>query len=285
MISKALYGDTVSNVKNQKKSDHIKNGPSKKPPTGTLEWAKTNVNCVSGCSNDCKYCYAKSMAIRFKRKTPDTWKDEVINTEKVEKNYQKRDGVIMFPSSTDITPNTVDASLVVLKKLLSAGNDMLIVTKPHFDVIVRLCDELNEFKDHFVYRFTIGSADSSVLKFWEPNAPSFEERLSALEYAYQHGFSTSISMEPTLDLFPEKVVEKVYEMVTKDIWIGLPNMLDRRLKMNGYGNDEKVMKASAELQQGQSENWVLKLVEKFVDDPKFRWKDSIRKVIINQKTK
>lgn len=218
------------------------------------------------------------MAIRFKRKTPDTWKEEVVNTEKVEKNYRKRDGVIMFPSSTDITPNTVDASLVVLKKHLSAGNDMLIVTKPHFDVLVRLCDELKQYKEQFIFRFTIGSISTETLKFWEPNAPSFEERLSALEYAYQNGFSTSISMEPTLDLFPEKVVERVYDMVTNDIWIGLPNMLDRRLKMNGYGNDEQVMKASAELQKGQSVEWVLSLVEKYKDDPKILWKDSIRKI-------
>ena len=32
---------------------------------GTKEWADSNVNCYFGCSNNCKYCYAKKMAIRF----------------------------------------------------------------------------------------------------------------------------------------------------------------------------------------------------------------------------
>lgn len=34
---------------------------------GTKEWADSNVNCYLGCSNNCRYCYAKKMAIRFNR--------------------------------------------------------------------------------------------------------------------------------------------------------------------------------------------------------------------------
>ena len=278
-----LNGAKASN--NQKVKDQSVSGQSKKSAFGTKEWADYNINASSGCASSCRYCYAQSMAIRFKRKTPDTWKEEVVNQKAVEKNYRKRKGVCMYPTSHDITPGTLDASLVVLKKLFEAGNDVLIVTKPHYEVIVRLCDELKEFKDQFLFRFTIGSSDSSVLKFWEPGAPSFEERISALEYAFENGFNTSISMEPTLDLHPEKVIEKVYDYVTNDIWIGLPNKLNQRLKMNGYGDDEQVMKASAELQKGQSDEWVIGLVEKYENDPKIRWKDSIRKVIINHKKK
>ncbi len=40
-----------------------------KPPTGTQEWAASNVNIQDGCEHDCRYCYAKTMAIRFKRAT------------------------------------------------------------------------------------------------------------------------------------------------------------------------------------------------------------------------
>jgi DNA repair photolyase len=35
--------------------------------SGTKEWADHNVNCIRGCSNDCRYCYAKIMAKRFGR--------------------------------------------------------------------------------------------------------------------------------------------------------------------------------------------------------------------------
>lgn len=47
-----------------------------KLPFGTKEWAPYNCNFMHGCSNDCVYCYAKEMSIRFKRKTSETWKVE-----------------------------------------------------------------------------------------------------------------------------------------------------------------------------------------------------------------
>lgn len=34
-----------------------------KPVFGTTEWAASNVNYLKGCSNDCKYCFSKEMAI------------------------------------------------------------------------------------------------------------------------------------------------------------------------------------------------------------------------------
>lgn len=54
---------------------------------GTEEWANYNVNCVTGCSHECKYCYAKSMSILYKRRTPSTWKDEKVNTTVLSKIY------------------------------------------------------------------------------------------------------------------------------------------------------------------------------------------------------
>ena len=47
---------------------------SRKITSGTKEWADNNINIVFGCENNCRYCYAKKMAIRFERKTEETWK-------------------------------------------------------------------------------------------------------------------------------------------------------------------------------------------------------------------
>jgi DNA repair photolyase len=33
----------------------------RKITSGTREWADYNVNCVAGCYNNCRYCYAKVM--------------------------------------------------------------------------------------------------------------------------------------------------------------------------------------------------------------------------------
>lgn len=45
---------------------------------GTFEWSVKTINFITGCKNDCKYCYAKSMAIRYKRNTIDDWSTEVV---------------------------------------------------------------------------------------------------------------------------------------------------------------------------------------------------------------
>ena len=42
--------------------------------SGTKEWRPNNENCIEGCSNDCRYCYAKKNAIRFGRRDPGSWK-------------------------------------------------------------------------------------------------------------------------------------------------------------------------------------------------------------------
>jgi len=56
-------------------------------PTGTKEWADTNVNICSGCKNNCRYCYAKKMAMRFGRKTESTWKIMELNSKAIKKKY------------------------------------------------------------------------------------------------------------------------------------------------------------------------------------------------------
>ncbi|WP_163710274.1 radical SAM family protein [Mangrovibacterium lignilyticum] len=252
-----------------------------KPAFGTKEWAVKNVNCISGCENDCKYCYAKSMAIRFNRKTSETWKIEEVNSSKLPKNFKKIDGRIMFPSSHDITPQSLDICLETLRKLLIAGNEVLIVTKPRLEVVKSLSHELECFKEQIMFRFTIGSSDSDILKFWEPNAPSFEERLASLMYANIIGFKTSLSIEPCLDLNPEYVIDRCTNYITGDIWVGLPNMLRQRLSSNG-GNDYDTQCKANQLMAGQSIEWVNKLVNQYKDCSKIKWKDSIQKVIKSQ---
>ena len=249
-----------------------------KPKFGTKEWADYNINCVSGCSHDCKYCYAKTMAIRFKRKSPDTWKDEVINTTALSKRYSRQSGRFMFPTSHDITPSNLSACIQQLTNLLAPGNEGVIVTKPHFECIEALCDVFPMFKGNFIFRFTIGSSDSDTLRYWEPGAPDFEERLASLKYAHWKGYQTSVSCEPMLDGKVEDVVEWVLPYVTETVWIGKPNMLKGRLSINGH-NDEETMKRAEELMQSLSDQFIWDLYDRYKGESKIRWKESIKKVL------
>lgn len=173
-----------------------------KPKTvfGAHEWACDTANFITGCSNNCKYCFGKESGIRYQRNTPENWAIEVIDMKKLKKVPKKKDGIIMFPSTHDITPANVDFAITFLNNLLKNSNKVLVVTKPHLSVIERICETFSDKKDKILFRFTIGSCDNATLKFWEPNATSFEERLESLKYAYANGFQTSVSAEPILDI-------------------------------------------------------------------------------------
>ena len=244
---------------------------------GTKEWASSNVNIQSGCPNDCKYCYAKSMAIRHKRKTRDSWKEPEIQAAKVNKGFAKRKGTIMFPTTHDITQDNLPECIVVLRNMLKVGNHVLIVSKPDPECILELCCELEEFQKQILFRFTIGSADDSILRFWEPGAPCFADRLEALKIADELGFATSVSCEPMLDNRIEDVVDNVLSYVTDAIWIGLPNMLNQRIALNC--GDEETKALAKKLMAGFADSRIKELYAKYANHPQIKWKESIKKAV------
>lgn len=202
-----------------------------KVTSGTREWADHNVNCIKGCYNDCKYCYAKIMAKRFGRATEKTWHVMKVRHEMVRKVYRKLPGRVMFPSSHDIFdfPEIEEACLTVLAKLLESGNDVLVTTKPRRRVIQTIDRLFSKYKKRLQFRFTITSKKDRLLSFWEPNAPGFEERLNSLRYAFEKGYKTSISIEPFLDYDPTGLVEMLTPFTTESIWIGRMNYISRRI--------------------------------------------------------
>lgn len=241
---------------------------------GTKEWAPFNFNFMNGCSNNCVYCYAKDMAIRFKRKTADTW----ANEEPVDmsgKSYSKKSGDIMVPSSHDITPGNIGTAMGVFRNLIDNGNTLLVVTKPRFDCIKRIVDEFEDKKAQLKFRFTIGSADSSVLKLWEPGAPDFDERLHALRYAFGKGYSTSISCEPLLDDNFDALYEKASPFVNASIWIGKMNSAMKRVRANTDGRFP--MDRVNQLVESQSDSKMIELFLKYRNNPLIEWKESIKK--------
>jgi len=243
---------------------------------GTKEWAPFNFNFMNGCSNDCSYCYAKEMAIRFKRKTSDTWKNEEPVSMQG-KSFKKRNGKIMIPSSHDITPGNIEIALAVIKKLLENGNELLIVTKPNYTCVKQIIDQFDSFKSAIQMRFTIGSVSDDVLKLWEPSAPVFKDRLRSLRYAYDKGYSTTISAEPLLDETPDALYDALHPYVTGSIWIGKMNFPDRRVKMNSASTDAPAHVRA--LIEAQSDEKIITMWKKYQTNPMIEWKESIKKVI------
>ena len=258
------------------KKDTVKNGGKK--AFGTREWAATNVNIQSGCEHDCLYCYGHGMSARFGRASAKNWSAPVLRHKDVSKNYPKRSGTIMFPTTHDITEFNLSECLTVLKKMLVAGNEVLVVSKPHLTCVKVLCKELKEYKDRILFRFTIGSADASVLSFWEPNAPSFSERLACLKWAFHHGFKIGVSCEPMLDGDIQRVIDAARPYVTDAIWLGRVNNLRKILAH--IAPDNRAARAKAdELLALHTDDWIRELYKKHKHDPLIKYKDSIKKVV------
>jgi DNA repair photolyase len=248
-----------------------------KSKTGTREWAEKTVNIQRGCANGCRYCYARANALRFGQIAEvDEWLSEKINDEQVHRSRGKSQGRIMFPSTHDITPANVVDCVIVLRKLARAGNELLIVSKPRLDCVRTLLESLEGFKRQITLRFTIGAMDDTLLAFWEPFAPLYAERRASLELAFKGGWKTSVSVEPMLDAGRVvELVEDLQDLVSDVLWIGKMNQVRRRF--HPKTPDEEVMIGRIEASQTDERIWAIYNALK--DNPKVRWKDSIKQVV------
>ena len=249
-----------------------------RPPTGTQEWAASNVNIQDGCEHDCRYCYAKTMAIRFKRATPASWKSPRLRQHDLDRSFTRRSGRIMFPTAHDITDQNIDECLMVLDRMLAAGNELLIVSKPCLSCVKRLCGELATYQAQIIFRFSIGSTDNAILSYWEPGAPSFKARLACLQYAYAKDFQTSVSGEPMLDGDPDALIAAVRSYVTNSIWLGKINRLRQILPQN-CPRDLKAIRRGEALVATQNDAAIVALYRRYRNDPLIKWKDSIKTVV------
>jgi DNA repair photolyase len=251
-----------------------------KPVLRNREWAVHYQNYITGCQHNCKYCYSKADAVRYKRITADEWVNEKVRTKDVEKTYKKKyESRVMIPSSHDITPEHLNEAIIVLGKYLNAGNDVLIVTKPHIECIEAICKAFDMYKKQILFRFTIGSTDNSVLRFYEQNAPSFDERMSCLKHAYELGFETSVSCEPMLDYEPEKLVEDVLPYITNSVWLGKANMLIKRMTTNGITDEESIARANQLVEWQNTTKNIENIYEKYGNNPLVKWKESLKKAL------
>ena len=245
---------------------------TRKITSGTKEWADYNINCVKGCANNCRYCYAKMMAKRFGRATEETWKDMVIRKDMVNKKFPKYKGRVMFPSSHDIVdiPEVKDTCFVVLKNLLDAGNEVLVTMKPSLSITKDLLENFGMYKKRMQFRFTITSNDDEILSFWEPNAPKYEDRLESLILAYKEGYKTSVSVEPFLDDDPVVLIKDLSPYITESIWIGPMNHMPRK---NIHPDDQVEYNRVRSIKDVEN---LRKIYEQLVSVPNIRFKDSMR---------
>ena len=186
--------------------------------------------------------------------------------------------------------------MIVLEKLLAAGNDVLIVSKPHLDCIRTICNAFGHYSDQFrvvrchdqpdmaddnrlfriVFRFTIGAVNDRILKFWEPNAPTYEERKAALKYAFDAGFQTSVSAEPMLDAPNiDLLVSDLMPYITDSFWIGEMNHIGRFSKYPGT----QFQRALNRIRAGQTPSAIRGIYNRYKHNPMIKWKNGVKKIV------
>lgn len=253
-------------------SEHERNRVS-----GTKEWSIASVNIILGCEHKCRYCYARANAVRRKLcPNMHAWGEEYLRVRPAEVRKRRRleDGRVMFPTTHDITPRFLDECVAVLNHILLAGNTVLVVSKPHLSCIERLCREFRREQDRIVFRFSVGALSDSILAYWEPAAPGFEERFASLRYAHGEGFATSVSAEPLLDMGrAAEMFAKLEPYVSDTFWFG---------KLNGISSRVICGTSQSEIERvvaGQAFEKINQLYTDLKGEPKVRWKESYKSVL------
>lgn len=248
--------------------------------TGTKEWAEVNCNFQKGCRNNCVYCYAKATAIRFCTNTPEGWENPTISMPE----HYPYGKLVMLPSSHDIDNRNVAAAEECIRELLKRDNRILIVTKPNPSTIGTLIRFLEKeggrgYRERVSFRLTMGTADDGMIQKFEPGAPTFHERFMALRDLYIAKIPASVSAEPLIggiDTFDDLYL-RVRKFMTGQIWVGRMNMPRQRIRMNTGGTfDEKLIDWVV---RKQSDEEMLRLYDRYGDDPKVAFKDSISSII------
>lgn len=246
---------------------------------GTREWAEESANICLGCSHNCRYCYARDKALSSNLITSEEdWATERVNMEKVNARQYKRDNnLTMFPTNHDITPAILEPCLTVMTNMLQVGKNLLVVSKPHQECIRTICERFTGYKAQILFRFTIGSLDAERTAFFEPGAPTPQERLECLKLACRAGYKTSVSIEPMLEdeIGTRAVISAVYPYVTEDIWIGMMNSLRRRF----VGSEQELSESIRYFYHANSRAAVIDLYNRFKDDWKIKWKESVQREI------
>jgi DNA repair photolyase len=264
-------------------------------PFGAVEWAEERYNSHWGCPNGCKYCYSRLLAYQKRKK----W---IVNGTNVYKLYgeksirkdnwikkwrgRKNKHTIMYPSMHDITPKTAEDGFKVMKNIIEPRNvHLLWVTKPYLEVVEKFVDRFEGYKDKIMIRMTITTNSQKEIDYWEPNAPTFEERMESLKLLFRKGYTTSISIEPMLIPIEHSknsveneliFVRSLLNYTSGTIWVGMMNHIPKDKYMGRKLTDEEKREYNRIENMYKADNFIERLVKALYREKKVRFKESIK---------
>ena len=173
------------------------------------------INPYTGCQHGCSYCYARFMK-RFTghRETWGQFVDVKINApDLLRVEIHKKKPATVWISGVCDPYQPIEAKYKLTRECLKtlAYNNWPVIVQTRSPLVLRDIDILKEGRD-FEVGLSITTADDSIRKLFEPNAPSIEDRIAALDMLHRSGIRTYVMIAPMLpgaEGLPEILVEKV----------------------------------------------------------------------------
>ena len=173
------------------------------------------INPYTGCQHNCLYCYAHFMKRFTGHKEPwGQFVDVKVNAPDLlrrEITRKKMDRIWVSGVCDPYQP--LEAKYELTRQCLEilAQNNWPVIVQTRSPLVLRDIDILKEGRA-FEVGLSITTADDSIRKLFEPNAPPIKDRVRALDELHRAGIRTYIMIAPILpgaESLPELLAGKV----------------------------------------------------------------------------
>ena len=159
------------------------------------------INPYRGCQHNCSYCYARFMKrftghreawgqfVDVKINAPDLLRREIT---------KKKPGKVWISGVCD-PYQPLEAKYLLTRQCLEilAQNNWPVVVQTRSPLVLRDIDILKAGRD-FEVGFSVTTADDSIRKLFEPDAPPIKDRIMALDELHKAGIRTYAMIAPML---------------------------------------------------------------------------------------
>ena len=159
------------------------------------------INPYRGCQHSCSYCYARFMKrftghkeawgqfVDVKINAPDLLRREIT---------KKKRGEVWISGVCD-PYQPLEAKYKLTRQCLEilAQNNWPAIVQTRSPLVLRDIDILKEGRD-FEVGLSITTADDSIRKLFEPDAPAIKDRVRALDELHKAGIRTYVMIAPML---------------------------------------------------------------------------------------
>lgn len=174
------------------------------------------LNAYSGCTFNCQFCYirgSKYGEYMTKKTSAKTNGPELLEKQLALRSKKRQYGFIVIGSATDPYLHFEDELKLtrqLLEVVLKFRFPVHIITRSplverDFDLLSLIQDRaflpvdlMNHVKTKAIVSFSFSSINPDIEKHFEPNAPSFQKRLHAMNAANSQGIMTGATAMPLL---------------------------------------------------------------------------------------